>query len=125
MCLSDSMVTARKPAECGRLFQRLANLYQDFSLKADQDQLAVFDDVFVRLLPGCDHDTLLSQTLSWARSGFAPKQTLMRLALHSSLEFSIPVLVHAQSFDEQDLLLIARQALSLKHILRSPRKKTV
>ncbi|MCX7315370.1 MAG: hypothetical protein NTZ22_00630 [Hyphomicrobiales bacterium] len=70
----DTMVTARNPAECGRLFQRLANLYQDFSLKADQDQLAVFDDVFVRLLPGCDHDTLLSQTLSWARSGFAPNR---------------------------------------------------
>ena len=119
----DTMVTARNPAECGRLFQRLANLYQDFSLKADQDQLAVFDDVFVRLLPGCDHDTLLSQTLSWARSGFAPKQTLMRLALHSSLEFSIPVLVHAQSFDEQDLLLIARQANEAQQLVLATRAR--
>ena len=117
----DTMVTARNPAECGRLFQRLANLYQDFSLKADQDQLAVFDDVFVRLLPGCDHDTLLTQTLCWARSVFAPKQTLIRLALHSSLEFSIPVLVHAQAFDEQDLWQIAKQANEAQQLVLATR----
>lgn len=117
----DTMVTARNPAECGRLFQRLASLYHDFSLKADQDQLAVFDDVFVRLLPGCDHDTLLGQTLRWARSGFAPRQTLMRLALHSSLEFSIPVLVHAQVFDEQDLWQIAKQANEAQQLVLATR----
>ena len=117
----DTMVTARNPAECGRLFQRLANLYQDFSLKADQDQLAVFDDVFVRLLPGCDHETLLTQTLCWARSVFAPKQTLIRLALHSSLEFFIPVLVHAQAFDEQDLWQIAKQANEAQQLVLATR----
>ncbi len=117
----DTMVTARNPAECGRLFQRLANLYQDFSLKADQDQLAVFDDVFVRLLPGCDHDTLLNQTQSWAKSVYAPKQTLIRLALHSSLEFSIPVLVHSRTFDGEDLLQIARQANEAQQLVLATR----
>jgi hypothetical protein len=117
----DTMVTARNPAECGRLFQRLANLYQDFSLKADQDQLAVFDDVFVRLLPGCDHDTLLNQTQSWAKSVYAPKQTLIRLALHSSLEFSIPVLVHSRTFDGEDLLHIARQANEAQQLVLATR----
>ncbi len=117
----DTMVTARNPAECGRLFKRLASLYQDFSLKADQDQLAVFDDVFVRLLPGCDRDTLLDQTLGWSRSAFAPKQTLMRLALSPSLEFSIPVLAHAQVFDDHDLWQIAKQANEAQQLVLATR----
>jgi hypothetical protein len=106
----DTMVTARPPAECGRLFQRLANLYEDFARRSDEGQLAVFDDVFLRLLPGCDHETLLSVIRHWARADHAPRRTLIRLALHPAQEFCIPVLVHAKQFDADDLLHIAEQA---------------
>lgn len=117
----DKMVTARNPAECGRLFQRLANLYQDFSLRADQDQLSVFDDVFLRLLPGCDRDTLLGVTRHWAHAAFAPRQTLIALALYPAHEFSIPVLVHAKALTDHDLLEIARQASPTQQLVLATR----
>jgi hypothetical protein len=63
----------------------------------------------------------LSLTLFWARSPFAPKRTLMALALHPQQELSIPVLVHARVFDEQDLWQIAKQANQAQQLVLSTR----
>lgn len=112
----DAAVKAGSPDRSDRMLRRVVDLLLSNINRFGEAQIAVMDDVLVRLIGQVEAAALaqLSETLS--RITLAPRETVRRLAFHDDPLVATPVLRNSGRLSDKDLIEIAR-TLSQQHLL--------
>lgn len=103
----EDAIKGGSPERRVQMLRRIMGLFLSNADRFNEQQIGVFDDVFVRLIESLDPRTLakLSTTLCGLMS--APKEAVRRLASHKEASVAVPLLTHAKSLSEKDLIEIA------------------
>jgi uncharacterized protein (DUF2336 family) len=120
----DSAVDSRSPERWAEILRQVTLLFLADADRLDESQIAVFDDVFFRLIERVDNraQAALSNSLSGIGSG--PPKAVRRLALHNDLLVAGPVLRKSSSLLEKDLVEIAN-VRGQQHLLEISGRQTV
>jgi uncharacterized protein (DUF2336 family) len=98
---------------CGSAHRRLQILHQITRLflsgveRLNEHHVALYDDVFVRLIDCCGSDVLTRLSSTFADMPLAPKQAIRNLALHEDATVAVPVLLRSALISETDLTEVA------------------
>jgi len=87
--------------------RQIANLFVSSAALYNADQVAVFDDVMCRLIPNMDRVVLAELANRLVLIDNAPVKLLGLLARHPDAAVSGPVLEHAKSLPDEDLVAVA------------------
>jgi uncharacterized protein (DUF2336 family) len=120
----DGAVDGRSAERWVEILRQVTLLFLTDADRFDESQIAVFDDVFLRLIDRVDvrAQALLSNNLSGIAS--APRKAVRQLALHNDLLVAGPVLRKSSSLLEKDLIEIAN-ARGQPHLLEISGRQTV
>ena len=103
----DGAVTGGSPERRVQILRQVTDLFLSDADRLNETQIAVFDDVLVRLIERVEARTLahLSDTLSGIET--APRAAVRRLAFHDDASVAAPVLKKSNRLSEKDLIEIA------------------
>jgi uncharacterized protein (DUF2336 family) len=109
--IAELEATARDgaPERRSRILQGVAQLFLSLSAAGslNSDQIAVFDNVLLRLMDRMDPRKLAELSGALAEVASAPQATVRRLARHESASVATPVLLKSPSLTDADLIDIA------------------
>jgi len=88
------------------------------------DELAVIDDVFMRLVATIEESSRALLAIRLALLAKAPSRVVRRLACDDAIDFASPVLTHSERIDTDTLVQCARNK-SQDHLLAISRRRTV
>jgi uncharacterized protein (DUF2336 family) len=120
----DGAVDSRSPERWAEILRQVTLLFLADADRLDQRQIAVFDDVFLRLIERVDVRAQAALSNSLSGIGSAPRNAVRRLALHNDLLVAGPVLRKASSLLEKDLVEIAN-ARGQEHLLEMSSRQIV
>jgi uncharacterized protein (DUF2336 family) len=120
----DGAVDSRSPERWAEILRQVTLLFLADADRLDQRQIAVFDDVFLRLIERVDVRAQAALSHSLSGIGSAPRNAVRRLALHNDLLVAGPVLRKSSSLLEKDLVEIAN-ARGQEHLLEMSSRQTV
>jgi uncharacterized protein (DUF2336 family) len=120
----DGAVDSRSPERWAEILRQVTLLFLADADRLDQSQIAVFDDVFRRLIERVDVRAQAALSNSLSGIGSAPRNAVRRLALHNDLLVAGPVLRKSSSLLEKDLVEIAN-ARGQEHLLEMSSRQTV
>src|SRR5450755_2575513 len=120
----DGAVDSRSPERWAEILRQVTLLFLADADRLDESQIAVFDDVFLRLIERVDVRAQAALSNSLSGIGSAPRNAVHRLALHNDLLVAGPVLRKSSSLLEKDLVEIA-SARSQEHLLEMSSRQTV
>jgi uncharacterized protein (DUF2336 family) len=106
------------------MLRRVTNLLLSSANRLNEHQIAVFDDVLVRLIKRTEAQSLVQISSSLSGLNAAPKQALLRLACHEDIAVAAPVLLRSRSLSDADLVEVARH-LSRQHLLVVASRRTL
>jgi uncharacterized protein (DUF2336 family) len=106
------------------MLRRVTNLFLVSSGSLSQEQVALFDDVMVRLLEEIESSARAAFGHLIARVGDAPPTVVRRLALDDAIEVAGEILRYSDQLDEQTLVEGA-QTKSQAHLLAISRRTTL
>jgi uncharacterized protein (DUF2336 family) len=89
-----------------------------------EHQLAVFDDVYVRFMPGIETRALVQLSRSLSELTSAPAKAVRCLAYHEDVAVASPVLLRSRVLSDSDLAEIAA-ACSQPHLLAMSSRRTL
>lgn len=90
------------------MLKRLTVFFADGAPNFTDEHLALFDEIFNRLITEIEIKARLELSARLARIGNAPRQTVRRLAHDDEIAVAAPVLQHSQQLEEPDLLDLAK-----------------
>jgi uncharacterized protein (DUF2336 family) len=97
------------------MLARIADLFVNGSSHYTQDQIAVFDDVMMRLLDGSDVDARANLAQQIAPIANAPKTVIETLAFDDAIEVARPLLSQSGQISEAEILTSA-ESMSQQHL---------
>ncbi|MGA7810154.1 DUF2336 domain-containing protein [Bradyrhizobium sp.] len=103
----DAAVSGSTPARRAEMLRQLMHLLALSAHRLREEQIGIFDDVLVRLLPGLEPQALLQLSTGLSGLAVAPKETVRRLADHEQAPIAAPLLRRSQSICDHDLGEIA------------------
>jgi uncharacterized protein (DUF2336 family) len=103
----DAAVSDSTPERRARMLRQLMHLLALSAHRLREDQIGVFDDVLVRLLPGLGPQALVQLSTGLSELAAAPREALRRLADHEQASVAAPLLRKSQSLSDRDLQEIA------------------
>jgi uncharacterized protein (DUF2336 family) len=115
---------------CGSAHRRLQILHQTTRLflsgveRLNEQHIALFDDVFVRLMDCCGSDVLARLSATFADLPLAPRQAIRNLARHEDATVAVPVLLKSALIPETDLIEVAGTR-EQQHLLAIARRKSL
>jgi uncharacterized protein (DUF2336 family) len=113
--------SSRRRAE---MMRRLADL---FLVNVDQysdDEVALIDDIFVRLVVTIEESARALLAIRLGPNHKAPPKILRALASDDAIDVASPILIHAERLDDATLIECARTK-SQEHLLSISRRKTL
>jgi uncharacterized protein (DUF2336 family) len=120
----DGAVDSRSPERWAEILRQVTLLFLADADRLDQRQIAVFDDVFLRLIERVDVRAQAALSHSLSGIGSAPRNAVRRLALHNDVLVAGPVLRKSSSLLEMDLVEIAN-ACGQEHLLEMSSRQMV
>jgi uncharacterized protein (DUF2336 family) len=102
----------------------IAALFSESTSRLNGEHVALFGQLFERLLDGVDRNTRIELSRQLAAIDKAPHETVMRLANDDDIAVARPVLEQSSRLDEPDLANIARQK-SQSHLLAISARKAL
>jgi uncharacterized protein (DUF2336 family) len=97
----------RLPERWARILRQVTELYFAYFQRLNPGQIAVFDDVFLRLMQQADAQALALLSNSLCGVSAAPRKAIRRLAFHDDVLVAGPVLRRSRGLPDQDLEEIA------------------
>lgn len=120
----DDTLAGGSAADRIRLLQRVTDLYLDGAVRYSGEQVALFDDVLGRLLIDIEETARRELARRLAGAPVPPPNVARRLALDAAPAVAAPMLIHADSLDEADLVACARSG-SQVHLLAITKRPEV
>ena len=102
----DGAVDSRSPERWAEILQQVTLLFLADADRLDESQIALFDDVFFRLIERVDVRAQAELSNSLSGIGSAPRKAVRQLALHNDLVVAGPLLRKSSSLQEKDLIEI-------------------
>lgn len=120
----DDAVQGRSPDRWAEIMRQMTRLFLADANRLNEAQIAVFDDVFLRLMERADAhaQALLSNNLSGISA--APRKAIRQLAFHDDILVAGPVLRRSSRLLDRDLVEIAN-ARGEQHLLEISGRQTV
>jgi uncharacterized protein (DUF2336 family) len=112
------------PVRRAEMLQRVTDLFTFGSSKHTDDEIALFDDIFVRLATAIEVSVRTKLANSLAKLPFAPPLITRALAFDDVIEVAAPVLEHSERLDNPTLVENARTK-SQRHLLAISRRRTL
>ena len=103
----EAAARSGSPERRARMLQQVADLFVSGASRLQPQQVAVFDDVLVRLMDRIDARALCRISTALAELAAAPQETVRRLARHEDGTVATPVLSKSSSLSDADLQQIA------------------
>jgi uncharacterized protein (DUF2336 family) len=97
------------------ILQRVTDLFVERAPTYASDHVAVFDEVFARLVGKAERPALVELSSKLAPVENAPANVIDRLARHDDIAISGPVLLKSSALSERTLALVAKEK-SEKHL---------
>ena len=104
----EAAVGAKTTDECMVTLARIADLFLLHADNVNDDHVAVFDDVLLRLVEAVEKEAKCELGRRLAPIDNAPAHTIRHLAHHDDIAVAAPVLARSAQLSEEDLLDIAR-----------------
>lgn len=120
----ESSIAHSSGARRAEIVRRLADL---FLVNVDQysdDEVALIDDVFVRLVVTIEESARAMLAIRLGQNSKAPPKILKALACDDAIDVASPVLIQAERLDDATLIDCARTK-SQEHLLSISRRKTL
>jgi uncharacterized protein (DUF2336 family) len=120
----ESTIAHSSDRRRAEMMRRLADL---FLVNVDQysdDEVALIDDVFVRLVATIEESARALLAIRLGPNSKAPPKILKLLASDDAIDVASPILIHAERLDDSTLIECARTK-SQEHLLSISRRKTL
>jgi len=120
----EGAVDSRSPERCAEMLRQVTRLFLADANRLTEGQVAVFDDVLLRLMERADEQALALLSNSLSGISTAPQKAIRQLALHGNLLVAGPVLRRSSRLLDEDLVEIAN-AGSQQHLLEISGRQTI
>jgi uncharacterized protein (DUF2336 family) len=120
----DGAFDSRAPERWARILRQVTQLFLADAHRFSEGQIAVFDDVFVRLMQRADRQALALLGNSLCAASAIPRQAIRRLAFHDDVVVAGPVLRRSRGVPDKDLVEIAK-ARGQPYLLEISGRQTV
>jgi uncharacterized protein (DUF2336 family) len=120
----EGAVDSRSPERCAEILRKMTRLFLVEAHRLNRAQIAIFDDVFLRLMKRADAQdlALLSSHLSGLNAG--PPKAIRQLAFHDDVSVAGAVLRRSNRLLNEDLVEIAN-VRGEQHLLEISSRQTV
>ena len=120
----ESAISGGSPERRVQVLQQITHLFLSIAGRLDERQIAIFDDVLLRLIARAEPAPLtwLSTVLSDLTA--VPTNVVRRLARHEEPTVAAPVLLKSEALSESDLIEIANHR-GQQHLLAISERKTL
>ena len=105
--LLDGRMGQATEAERQRILVEVTNLFLRVGAGANGESVALFDDLFVRLMSDVSIGALVTLAEALAPVAAAPLATLRLLAWHKNADVAIPILARSEALSGDDLAALA------------------
>jgi uncharacterized protein (DUF2336 family) len=112
----EGAVKTGSPQRRVEMLERVVDLFLSAAGRMDESQIAVFDDIVVRLIARTEPRALARLSATLAAAGVFPANVVGRLAYHDDASVAVPVLAKFHGLSDDDLVRIAN-ARSRLHLL--------
>jgi uncharacterized protein (DUF2336 family) len=120
----EGAVDGRSPERWAEILRQMTRLFLADADRLNEGQIAVFDDVFLRLMERADAQTLALFSNNLSGISAAPRRAIRQLAFHDDILVAGPVLRRSSRLQERDLVEIAN-ARGEQHLLEISSRQTV
>jgi uncharacterized protein (DUF2336 family) len=120
----EGAVSARSPVRCAEILRQLTKLFLADAHRLNESQIAVFDDVFLRLMERADVHALAVLSNDLSGMSAAPRKALRKLAFHDDVLVAGALLRRSSCLLDKDLVEIAN-ARGEQHLLQISGRQTV
>jgi uncharacterized protein (DUF2336 family) len=100
-------VDGRSPERRAEILRQVTSLFLCDAHRLSENQIAVFDDVLVRLIERADAPTLVPLSINLGQASSAPRKAIRQLAFHQDASVAAPVLRRSVRLSDKDLVEIA------------------
>ncbi len=115
---------SRLPERWARILRQVTKLFLADAHRLNQGQIAVFDDVFLRLIERADTQALVLLGNDLCGASAIPRMAIRRLAFHDDVLVAGPVLRRSRGLPDNDLVEIANTR-SQEFLLEISSRQTV
>jgi uncharacterized protein (DUF2336 family) len=112
----EGAARAGSPQQRVHMLRQVTDLFLSAADQLTENQIAVFDDILIRLIDRMEPRTLAQLSATLAASGVSPRQVVRELAYHDEACVAVPVLATSNRLSDHDLIRIA-SARSVQHLL--------
>jgi uncharacterized protein (DUF2336 family) len=120
----NEAVLDTSPVRRAAMLQRVTDLFTFGSSKYSDDEITLFDDIFVRLAGAIEVSARAKLANSLAKHPHAPPLITRTLAFDDAIEVAAPVLEHSERLDNPILVENARTK-SQRHLLAISRRRSL
>ncbi|HVG52627.1 MAG TPA: DUF2336 domain-containing protein, partial [Xanthobacteraceae bacterium] len=106
--LLDGRLDRMAVSERARILMEVTLLFLRHAEHTGASTLALFDQIFLRLIDGLDAEMLAALSTALAQLDNMPARTVSSLAHHADAAVAVPVLASAKSLTLSDLAAVAR-----------------
>jgi uncharacterized protein (DUF2336 family) len=103
----DGAYDSRLPERWSRILRQVTQLFLADAHRLNEAQIAVFDDVFVRLMERADTQALALLSNDLCGASAVPRKAIRRLGFHDEVLVAGPVLRRSKGLPDKDLIEIA------------------
>src|ERR1700727_2658898 len=112
----EGALDRRLPERRARILLQVTKLFLADAHRLNKSQIAVFDDVFLRLMERADAQALALLSNDLCGKSAPPPKAMRQLALHGDASVAGPVLRRSRNLPDKDLIDIA-SARGQQHLL--------
>jgi len=120
----DGAVDGRSPERWAEILRRMTTLFLADAHRLNEIQIAVFDDVFLRLMKRVDAQALALLSNNLSGTSAAPRKAIRQLAFHDDVLVAGAPLRRSNRLPDRDLLEIAN-VRGEQHLLEMSNRQTV
>lgn len=120
----NEAVLDTSPARRAEMLQRVTDLFAFGASKYSEDEITLFDDIFLRLVAAIEVSARAKLANRMARSPHAPPLITRMLAFDDVIDVAAPVLEHSERLDNPTLVENARTK-SQQHLLAISRRRVL
>lgn len=106
------------------MLRKTTDLFLSDADRLNEQQIAVFDNVLVRLMDHMEQKTLASLSNQFADVASAPTEVIRQLAFDADARVAVPVLEKSNRLTESDLVTLARSR-GVEHLLAISRRERI
>jgi hypothetical protein len=106
------------------ILRQVTKLFSSDADRFSESQIAVFDDVILRLIEHVEERTLTQLSHRLSEIGLAPRNTVRQLAFHEDALVAAPLLRKSNRLSEQDILQIAVER-GQQHLIAIAARQTI